>query len=181
MKRISKEALEQMIASGYDSKLLSESRQIFERGQEADRLLLQIESSFSDVLLGEGIGLKQAQNLSDFEESSICIKSRKTDEKLNWKNIPDALLVDCRDGLFFFDEAGIKFHLPAFLSSELSGYFEYRLVPNLVKNFGRFSNFTEDQKRAVGKCLRFFAQQPEHESDTELISRAVSHFWCRKE
>ena len=171
-----------MINSGYDSQIISELYYIYERGEKADQLVNNIKCAFRGVKLNEGIGLMQAQALSDFQVEEIAYDLREHDEKVSWEKITSSKLLECRGALFFFDAKGMKFHLPAFMCSELRGDHEYRLVGILTTDFELFSEFDQQQKEVVGKFLSFLNVQPEYKDyDNQKIESAIQEFWHNSE
>jgi len=88
-----------------------------------EQLTQQINDSFQNVRLDDGIGLWEAQGLDDRLTSQECRKLRVKDEKENWKNIPLIDLYRCSSSLSFFDAKGIRFHLPILLLFAI-GFFE---------------------------------------------------------
>jgi hypothetical protein len=178
MKRISKVQLDQMKSFGYEDHTILNLLHIYERGQKADDLENKIKSAFSKVLLGDGVGLMQAQALSDFKGEEVAKSLRDKDEKNDWKQIPSSVLIENREALFFFDALGMRFYLPAFLCSELRGDYEYPLVINLTRDFHLFSEFNANQKLAVRDVLSFFREQQDYKQYEAAIAKALQKFWC---
>jgi len=74
-----------------------------------------IEKAFAGVVLGNGIGLHEAQAIDDYQPSTIQKKLRQKDEKESWKRLEPNELQQCYSSLCFFDTKGMRFHLPAYM------------------------------------------------------------------
>ena len=86
---------------------------------EHRRIAVRIREAFAGVALGDGIGLWQGQALDDYADDAIIAESRSRDETEEWTRLSAGDLNRCHSSLSFFDAAGMRFHLPAFLLSEL--------------------------------------------------------------
>lgn len=169
--------MDQMLDSGYDPNLISETSYTYERVAKADQLIDTIEFAFSSVVLNDGIGLMQAQALSFFEGEDIARGLRDSDEKLDWKKITPTKLIECQGALFFFDKKGMKFHLPAFMCSELKGEYEYQIINRLTSDFEVFSELNKCQRKAVRDFLSFLEIQPDYKHFQQKITKALQNFW----
>jgi hypothetical protein len=146
-----------------------------------DRIRAKIREAFRCVSLGDGIGLLQAQAIDSRENEHVCQSLRSQDEKDDWQRIAPDNLNACFSSLSFFDPAGMRFHLPAFLIAELDGDYEFDLVPELIdlSDYKRrqFSGLTIQQRCAVGGFLRHIQNQPGHWLDVHKIDFALESFW----
>src|SRR5277367_3415374 len=86
-----------------------------------DDLIAEIQRVFRGVVVGDGIGLWQAQAIDDYEDEAEQEAARARDEKVDWAAIPGKSLLYCDSSLSFFDADGMRFHLPAFLLAEVAG------------------------------------------------------------
>ena len=144
----------------------------FESGQiqEAQSLIQSIRDAFKDVSLGDGVGLYEAQAIDDYETDMARAAARATDEKQDWSKIPKDSLIECNSSLSFFDAEGMRFHLPAFLISEIEGGFSHGLdyhVSEKVLGRGKFSLLSEAQCAAVRDFLDYISDEA-NASDTGL-------------
>lgn len=89
--------------------------------ESEQRVLKLIRAAFSDVHLGDGVGLRQGQGLDDYADNRTLASYRKQDEKQDWSAIAVADLDQCYSSLSFFDPDGMRFHLPAYLVADLEG------------------------------------------------------------
>ncbi len=175
--------------------------------RSADQVIAEIEAAFSGVVLGDGVGLHEGQGLDDYRPREELVSIRDKDEHLDWRRIPPTELRRCESSLSFFDAEGMRFHLPAFMVSDLRGQSSLGPLHSLVHRFtnddmdvvvqvaevwrgsgepnktwfehgaARFSAFTEVQVVAVVSYLTFKAEVDEYER--ERIHQALANFWRR--
>ena len=107
--------IQQMRQNGYDLMTIAEAEESLCLWQEMKDIQTQIQDAFTDVVLGEGVGLWQAQGIDDYKSLAECLILRERDEKLDWSKISAKDLNMCNSSLSFFDAQGMHFHLPAFL------------------------------------------------------------------
>ncbi len=176
--------------------------------RSADPVIAEIEAAFSGVVLGDGVGLREGQGLDDYQPREALVSIREKDEHLDWRRIPPTELRSCESSLSFFDAEGMRFHLPAFLISDLRGQSSLGPLYSLLHGFtdddmdvvvhvaevwrapgepnrtwfehgtARFSAFTEVQVVAVVSYLTFKAEEDEYER--ERIEQALANYWRRR-
>jgi hypothetical protein len=150
---------------------------------DADRTRLRkrIRDAFEGVTLGDGVGLYQAQGIDDHDTEEVCQSFRLGDEKDDWQRITSEDLNKCYSSLSFFDAAGMRFHLPAYLLAEIDGDYKFDLMMDFIDmsdhKLKQFSLFTKQQKGAVADYLRFIQDQPGHWLDVHKIDFALESFW----
>ncbi|MBI1324200.1 hypothetical protein GC170_13590 [bacterium] len=81
-----------------------------------------IEEAFAGVSLGDGISLREADVIDDYGSESERAAARAQDEIHDWRNIPDEFIEKFPDVLCFMDDAGLRFHLPAYMRFALLRY-----------------------------------------------------------
>ncbi len=152
-----------------------------EMDAERERVVELVRSAFADVRLGDGIGLRQAQGLDDYETRETVEAYREADEKDRWSAIPAKDLERCSSSLSFFDAEGMRFHLPAYLVAELEGTIFHCVVFPLIdldeyrmKQYGLLS---AAQRHAVCEFLSLLVEDPEFEFERKRIERAIADFW----
>ena len=181
MKRITPDELAEMRARGFDRVLLEQASEAIERGKMADRLITTIAEAFRGVTLGDGVGLQHAQGLDDYEDEETCAAYRKGDEKDDWRAISSFDLNRCNSSLSFFDAAGMRFHLPAFMTAELRGEYDFGMSFCLthLDAHGRtyFTALSEVQRKAVREFLLFLRDDPDYQLDREEIDQALESYW----
>jgi len=181
MRRVADSELEEMRARGYDPATIEEARMALARTRLADALIDRIAEAFRGVVLGEGIGLREGQGLDDYADEATCAAYRAADEKEDWRKIPADALNHCHSSLCFFDAAGMRFHLPAFLTAELCGEFhqgmDFCLVHMAGSDPSRFSALDERQRQVVREFLLFLRDDPDHVIGRPAIERALAEIW----
>jgi len=142
---------------------------------------MRIRDAFEGVPLGDGVGLYQAQGIDDHDSVEVCQSLRHGDEKDDWQRITSEDLNKCYSSLSFFDAAGMRFHLPAYLLAEIDGDYKFDLAMDFIDmsdhTMKQFSLLTAQQKGAVADYLRFIQDQPGHWLDVHKIDFALECFW----
>lgn len=157
--------------------------------QKAELLIRMIEEAFSGVVLGDGVGLWQAQGLDDYCDEKQCMALREKDEKLDWRKISKEDINRCYSSLSFFDAAGMRFHLPAYMILDIEGGYDYDLDLNLtdINDYKeqQFSLLNQEQRQAVRSYLSYRLDQFYQEFDKSgfedfslhNIERALAGYW----
>jgi hypothetical protein len=180
MKRITPNELAEMRARGFDRVTIREAEEALERGKIADELILTISEAFRGVTLGDGVGLRQAQGLDDYEDNETCAAYREHDEKDDWQAISSDDLNDCNSSLSFFDAEGMRFHLPAYMIAELRGEYGFGMAFSLtqVGDFDYYySALNYQQRQAVRQFLLFLLKEPDYGFDRDHIECALNSYW----
>ncbi len=161
-----------------------------------------IEEAFKNVHLGNGIGIRQAQAIDDYQTDEAVKKSRELDEKNNWKDISPDSLDKFYSSLSFFDAEGMRFHIPAYLICDLKGLLK-TADPVFILRHGldvnntdgensgkeenalkwwnyaneRFSILNADQRNAVREYLRY--KMSLDDINKVNIERALENYWSK--
>ncbi|QVL31214.1 hypothetical protein KIH39_20545 [Telmatocola sphagniphila] len=149
---------------------------------EKERVLVLIRSAFQGVSLGEGVGLLQGQGLDDYADKLTLAAYRAQDEKQDWSAIPVAELNRCHSSLSFFDAAGMRFHLPAYLVAELEGSLQsidvvYYLVHISRGGASQFETLSPAQREAVRAFLLLQLSDAHREFDQPMIQASLKNYW----
>ena len=147
------------------------------------RVAKEIESAFSDVRLGNGIGLWEAQAIDDYQTDEIQKRERERDEKENWSILESSVLQRCHSSLSFFDADGMRFHLPAFIIGSLNGeiddpIFELTHLDKYGKS--RFVSLTDVQRDAITSYLTWCLGNEEYKFNHPAIEAALNGYWLRQ-
>ncbi len=150
-------------------------------------LLLLIEEAFRGVELGDGVSLHETVVIDDYGGPEDRQAARAPDEKHDWRKLiddPELVRTTGVGGLSFYDAAGLRFHLPAYLSLAMKGA-DREEVANVLDdllfhltrfseyNLRRFSVLDDAQRRCVGEVLRYLcAETMDSEAD-----QAVPSYW----
>ena len=146
-----------------------------------ESVISDIREAFQGVTLGNGVGLFEGQALDDWADEATRRAYRDQDEKSDWEAIPVENLNRCHSSLSFFDPEGMRFHLPAFLVAELerelgvSPVFHLTELDDWAK--GKFVVFSQAQRDAVREFLLFIVDDPDYESESRNIRRALGEYW----
>ena len=146
-------------------------------------LISQITTAFNNVKLEGGIGLSEANAIDDYKDQQFRAACKKNDEKENWKLIPSSQLNEYYSSLSFFDDKGMRFHLPAFMIADLKGEYHFGMVFVLAHlsdyRKSQFRLLDKKQREVVKFFLEFLAEQPENEFDKPNIESAIENYWSR--
>ncbi|MEO0511084.1 MAG: DUF6714 family protein [Verrucomicrobiota bacterium] len=152
-----------------------------ERIEQAKQIAEHVTKTFRGIKLGCGIGLHEGQAIDDYESDKERKSKRKKDEKENWSAIRSDTLNTCNSSLSFFDAAGMRFHLPAFICSDLRGEYDQSLEFSLTDLSDwmkeKFMLFTNKEKEAVALYLEFLADDIDSEFSRESIFQALEEYW----
>jgi hypothetical protein len=143
-------------------------------------LIDRIKSAFSGVTLEQGIGLFQAQAIDDYESEEMQKKRRENDEKTDWMKIHHETLQRCHSSLSFFDSEGMRFHLPAFIISNIENKVDdciFHLTQDSEYTKSKFIALNEFQKGAVVSYLTWCLSKEDYEFYHEDIKNALKNIW----
>lgn len=152
-------------------------------------LLRRIEEAFRGVELGDGVSLHETIAIDNYEGDAQREAARALDEKHDWRKLLDTpALVEIVHvgGLSFFDAAGLRFHLPAYLSlavldpdRENAGEILESLMFHLTHlsdyNRARFSLLGGPERACVRDVLLFL--RGEHDLEGAEIDEAIATYW----
>ena len=135
-----------------------------------------IETAFSGVTLGNGVGLSEGEAIDDWEDEATRASYRANDEKEDWRRIPPSALRQYNDSLTYFDAEGMRFHLPAFLLAYLHGDdFIHYIWDDLTclsdSTLKQYALLNPEQKGAVAAFMRLEAP------DAPDVRVAIEQFW----
>jgi hypothetical protein len=146
-----------------------------------------IQKAFGDVTLGDGVGLRQGQGLDDYASSETIAKYRCKDEKHDWSRIPTSELNSCQSSPAFFDAAGKRFHLPAYLIANLGGTLSQDIIFYLCYDAKSwFAALNDLQRNAVREFLLLRLSDGKREFElkrpmVEMIEKALVEHWTAGE
>jgi hypothetical protein len=174
-----KQACADLVSGGFFEVFPTDQRRMV---AEKGRVLGLIRSAFQGVMLGEGIGLLQAQGLDEYADERTLASYRVQDEKHDWSAIPVADLDQCSTSLCFFDADGMRFHLPAYLVADLENRLQsadvvFHLVS--VTHHGReqFKTMSHAQREAVRAFLLLRLSDAHREFEHPMIEAALRDYW----
>lgn len=168
----SPEDIQEMKQRDYDLATIADAEETLCLWQAMKDIQMQIETAFANVRLGDGIGLWEAQGIDDYKSLAERGALREKDEKSNWSNISAQDLNDCHSSLGFFDAQGMRFHLPAFLITDLQGKYRFNLAGRLCKmndELHQFHLLNKAQREVVKAYLNWAASDPDDELQRDSI------------
>lgn len=180
MKYYSEEEIVQMKQNGFESITIDKALKIQYR---ADMLISEICESFKSVKLEEGIGLNEAQGIDDYKDKASCEELREKDEKEDWSKIPVNELNRCYSSLSFFDQKGMRFHLPAFMITDIKDQYQYGLAFELTHlneySENQYSGLSPQERTVVKKFLEYMSEDEEYSFEWPNIQRALEGYWSK--
>ena len=144
-------------------------------------LISLITSAFKDVKLENGIGLSEANAIDDYKDKPFRDQCRSNDEKDHWDAIPSSALNENYTSLSFFDNKGMRFHLPAFMIAEIKG--EYRFGMSFALTHlsdhtrSQFILLSKTQREVVRTFLEYLSEQPDYDFEKPMIKAAIESYW----
>jgi hypothetical protein len=167
-------------AAGHDETCIARQQLRLNLGSRAATLRQATEHAFADVRLGNGVGLYEAQGIDHYASEEDCANYRAKDEKTDWRCIKLEDLNRCNSSLSFFDAAGMRFHLPAFIQADLGEDVEFDLIYHLV-----FSSQVEEQQKLLNEAqrtvvidyLKLQLDDIYNSNMWEYISKALADYW----
>lgn len=143
-------------------------------------VLTEIRLAFSDVTLGEGIGLWEAQAIDDYQTKEIQNKNREKDEKEDWSALSFDDLQRCHSSLSFFDAAGMRFHLPAFIIASVDNKVNdpvYHLTQLDDYAKSKLTALNQAQRKSIVSYLNWCLGQEDYVFEHPAIRMALSEYW----
>jgi hypothetical protein len=115
--------------------------------------LAAIELAFDGIPLGNGISLAEADAIDNYCTDEERIAARSRDERTDWRLITDSAIDAFPWAHIFMDDAGLLFHLPAWMSFTLRRYMheESFAVDASIRVIEKISirQLTEPQQEAI--------------------------------
>lgn len=144
-------------------------------------LISEITKAFKDVILDSGIGLTEATAIDDYRDKEFINECKKKDEKLSWNSIPSSALNENYTALSFFDDKGMRFHLPAFMICEIKEEYNFGMsfVLTHLSDYSRsqFKLLSKTQRAAVKLFLEYLLEHPGYEFENPEIKAAIENYW----
>lgn len=152
-----------------------------------------IDKAFSGVELGSGVSLHETIVIDNYGSKTERQRARENDEKKDWRKListPELKSVWGNGGLNFYDDVGLRFHLPAYLyllinepeEGEVTDSVIYTLTTSLgvdSYNYKRLLILNNQQRKCVRHCLiylRHNAGRP-YQGHHTLIEKAIEKYW----
>jgi hypothetical protein len=154
---------------------------------DKEELVEEIETAFKDVILGEGIGINEADRMETETRDVMIHKGRNLDRLWwkGWQDIEDKYIASYSSVMSFMDAEGIRWALPAYMIYIINHYKEgsfsvdttiYMLEEGAMGSDQR-DLFTQEQKRAITKFLHFMLTVGDEWVDVESVRSALDKKW----
>lgn len=180
IERITAADIAQMRANGYCRTTIAAAEAQLETCRRADEVIALIDRAFDGVTLDDGIGLRESDGIDVYAGADELKRLRALDEKLDWRMIPSDLLNYCHAAPSYLDSAGMLFHIPAFLTSELKGEYQFEFISRLIDGHYSATDFlqrlTTAQREAIAECVRFYCSVSPRIYGEDSIAAAIARF-----
>jgi len=138
--------------------------------------------AFAGVALNHGVGLSEGLEIDSYADVETRSAARASDEKNDWTAIPASELNGAATSLAYFDAAGMRFHLPAYLIADLRGHLDQDVLFHLIHRGldDRYSLSSEQQRAAVRSYLALQLEllpQPNRQFQQQSILETINGFW----
>ena len=157
--------------------------------ERRQRLLAAIEEAFRGVELSDGVSLHETVVIDDYGSTEERQAARERDEKQDWRKLigaPELARIGGVGGLSFYDAAGLRFHLPAYLSLAVIDFdredadlvlesLMFTLTHFSEYNVGRLASLSRAQRKCVREVLLFL--RGEYELESAELDRAIEGYW----
>ncbi len=156
---------------------------------DKEKLISEIEETFKNVKLEDGIGIFEAEEL-DACSSDKKLKQAKEKDRSWWRDwhyIEDKHLAYYTSPMCFMDSQGIKWALPAYMIFSLKNYDKsYFSIDTTIYAIERGAIgkdkkdfYTLGQKRVIAKFLVFMVEVGEDFVDTDSAKMALDKEWSK--
>lgn len=145
---------------------------------ENSELQAAIKNAFSEVVLGGGIGLHEADAIDSRGTPEICTLAREQDEKLDWQKVPLKSLNRCFSSYNWLDAEGLRFYLPAMMLAEVSGDYGHTVGDRLASPHlnERYNLLSAEQRQVVIDFLNWCLGYGEYgNSESQIIMTSLLH------
>ena len=153
--------------------------------ERRQQLLRAIEHAFHGIELGDGVSLHETVIIDNYGGQQAQQAARAPDEKHDWRKLigdPDLARIRGVGGLSFYDAAGLRFHLPAYLSlavadperADAIGLLS-DLLFHLTHFLERFAILETPQRLCVRDVLVFLRSL--YEAEHAELDQAIQGYW----
>lgn len=153
-------------------------------------LIDKITKAFKDVVLEDGVSLHETIKIDNYWADDALEALIQKDERKDWQklvNDPELKAICGIGGICFYDEKGLKFHLPAYMCLAINApeaEVTHSLIFALIKlddyQKKRLSILNVYQRRAVKAFLQYYRHNTGWKScvgDGSEIERVIKEYW----
>lgn len=149
--------------------------------RETQALEVRIISAFHGVVLGEGIGIIEADERDNYADPETLERAREKDERQSWQAFTADDLYRYSCALSFTDAEGFRFIIPAFMIADLSCILDETTLIHLSlvrdDSYDRYSKLNSEQLSTIVDFLEVYRKNPDSAFHHEAIDQALSVFW----
>jgi hypothetical protein len=160
---------------------------------ERESIIAAVENAFACVRRDGGITLHESLVMDRRGDADALAQARRLDPDVPWTEIADADISSNPEIFSFLDFSGFRYYLPAYITWSLRHFDDsnsassdtvvYALNPQGRLGDVRlsyFERFSQEQRIAVARFLRFLAKQEEF-CDAWAASQALDNYWSEVE
>jgi len=128
-----------------------------------EEVIGQIQTAFQGVQRRNGSTLHAAGAMDGLTQCDCGVDGNNHDSEVQWDEVPEAKLEYFRDALFFLDDEGFRFYIPAFMIHSLQHpNIQGSTVVFVLQNQGgkklMTQGYTREQALAIVEFLRFMKE-----------------------
>ena len=146
-----------------------------------------VEIAFENVVLEDGIGILEAEAIHASDSDDNRENARKIDFRERWQEIPDEVIGNHAFALCYMDPKGLRFNLPAYMRFALLHYDDsnsdsidwviYAVSKEQHDIDHEWAIFSEPQKTAIAKFLRYMVVEAREWVDSQQASYTYDRLW----
>ncbi len=164
--------------SGYNEAQIKIYEQIFRKKQDLEA---RINSAFDGVVLGEGVGIIEADKRDTCFDPEKLKCAREKDERQSWRVFTKDDLYRYSSALSYTDAEGFRFMIPAFMLGDLSCLLDESTLIHLSlvrdDSHDRYSMLNATQLATIINFLELYREDPDSKFHHETIDQALAVFW----
>jgi hypothetical protein len=163
---------------GYNIEEIDLYEQLWLKKQD---LVARINSAFDGVILGDGVGVMEADTMDTSMGPEEPKLAREKDERQSWSSISEEDVSRYHCALSFTDAEGFRFMIPAFLLADLNCHHGDSTLIHLSltedDTYGRYSMLNATQLETIIDFLKLHREAPDFDFYHEKIDQSLAVFW----
>ena len=183
MYQIDQSFVERLICDGCDAWTIELWSKWLGLSREFNSSLAAIAEAFSNVKLGDGIGMLEADGIDNYVGPEDRASRRERDERRRWQSISSTELNANYCSFWFCDAKGGLFLLPAFLLADLRDEYDFNFVGSVVRSItvrrctplpAWIDKLNEKQRSALCNVFELLKFHPDFHSRQDKLSTVVA-------
>ena len=183
MYQIDQSFVERLISDGCDVWTIELWSKWLGLSREFNSSLTAIAEAFSNLEVGEGIGMLEAYGIDIYVGPEDRSSRRERDERRRWQSISNAELNANYCSFWFCDAKGGLFLLPAYLLADLRGEYDFDFVGSVVRSItvrrhtplpAWIDKLNEGQRSALCNVFELLKSHPDFHSRQDKLSTVVA-------